>query len=318
MLIGKRLSAVLPAGTTSAGNALQSMSRNSSARLPPEGKTSSRTCEPERSLVNVDHQDDGRDRGRLVILLSDRAIFNFDSTKRTRRRLSQEPPAMRTDRTGLVLIEEAVQLLRTAPVTVFALYCGGTVPFLLALFSFCAEMSYSRDAGAKCTASAVIVALAYCWMKGLEVFCCRNSFALTQATSTDGGNQKRCCRSGAGRSLSSRSAFSLSRLLGYYFFLSLMYLHFSKTLRSLAAPDEKTYERVGNLRVSGPPKITPYTVSCLYSGSCRVSRPLRRHLFHPIHSQDPARYRGFSNTKLYLDLLAGLNNRPGSRRSFYH
>ena len=80
---------------------------------------------------------------------------------------------MRTDRTGLVLIEEAVQLLRTAPVTVFALYCGGTVPFLLALFSFCTEMSYSRDAGAKCTASAVIVALAYCWMKGLEVFCCR-------------------------------------------------------------------------------------------------------------------------------------------------
>ena len=67
---------------------------------------------------------------------------------------------MRTDRTGLVLIEEAVQLLRTAPVTVFALYCGGTVPFLLALFSFCTEMSYSRAAGAKCTASAVLVALA--------------------------------------------------------------------------------------------------------------------------------------------------------------
>ena len=80
---------------------------------------------------------------------------------------------MRTDRTGLVLIEEAVQLLRTAPVTVFALYCGGTVPFLLALFSFCTEMSYSRDAGAKCTTSAVLVALAYCWMKGMEVFCCR-------------------------------------------------------------------------------------------------------------------------------------------------
>jgi hypothetical protein len=48
---------------------------------------------------------------------------------------------MRTDRTGLVLIEEAVQLLRTARVTAFALYCAGTVPFLLALFSFCAEMS---------------------------------------------------------------------------------------------------------------------------------------------------------------------------------
>jgi len=78
-----------------------------------------------------------------------------------------------TNRTGLALIEEAVQLLRSAPVTVFALYCGGTVPFLIAFFSFCAEMSYSRNAGAKCAASAVLVALAYCWMKGLEAFCCR-------------------------------------------------------------------------------------------------------------------------------------------------
>jgi hypothetical protein len=80
---------------------------------------------------------------------------------------------MRTDRTGLALIEQAVQLLRTAPVTVFALYCGGTVPFLLTLFSFCSEMSYRRDARTKCAASAMLVALAYCWMKGLEVFCCR-------------------------------------------------------------------------------------------------------------------------------------------------
>ncbi len=80
---------------------------------------------------------------------------------------------MRTNRTGLVLIEEAFQLLRTAPVTVFALYCGGAVPFLLALFNFCAEMGYRRDAGAKCAASAVLVALTYCWMKGLQVFCCR-------------------------------------------------------------------------------------------------------------------------------------------------
>jgi hypothetical protein len=80
---------------------------------------------------------------------------------------------MRAERTGLVLIEEAVHLLRTAPATVFALYCGGTIPFLLALFSFCTQMSYSRDAEAKCTASALLVATTYCWMKGLEVFSCR-------------------------------------------------------------------------------------------------------------------------------------------------
>jgi hypothetical protein len=80
---------------------------------------------------------------------------------------------MRTDRTGLALIEEAVQLLRAAPVTVYALYCGGTVPFLLTLFNFCVKMSYSRSAAAECSASAVLVALAYGWAKGLQAFCCR-------------------------------------------------------------------------------------------------------------------------------------------------
>jgi hypothetical protein len=80
---------------------------------------------------------------------------------------------MRPDRTALVLIEEAVQLLRTSPATVYALYCAGAVPFVLALFRFCAEMSYSRNAGDNCAASAVAVALTYCWMKGLQAFCCR-------------------------------------------------------------------------------------------------------------------------------------------------
>jgi hypothetical protein len=80
---------------------------------------------------------------------------------------------MKANRTGLVLIEEAVQLLRSAPVTVFALYCGGVVPFVLAFFSFSAEMSYRRDARGNCATSAVLVALAYCWMKGLQAFSCR-------------------------------------------------------------------------------------------------------------------------------------------------
>ena len=73
----------------------------------------------------------------------------------------------------LLLIEEAVQLLRTAPVTVYALYSAGTIPFLLAFFSFCAEMSYNRNAAHDCAGSAVAMALTYCWMKGLQAFCCR-------------------------------------------------------------------------------------------------------------------------------------------------
>ena len=56
---------------------------------------------------------------------------------------------------------------------VYALYCAGTVPFLLAFFSFCAEMSYNRSARNNCAASAIAMALTYGWMKGLQAFCCR-------------------------------------------------------------------------------------------------------------------------------------------------
>ena len=76
-------------------------------------------------------------------------------------------------RTPLLLIEEAIQLLRASPATVYALYSVGTVPFLLAFFNFCAEMSYDRNASNNCAASAVAMALTYCWMKGLQAFSCR-------------------------------------------------------------------------------------------------------------------------------------------------
>jgi hypothetical protein len=80
---------------------------------------------------------------------------------------------MRTDRTALILVEEAIQLLRAAPATVYALYCIGTIPFMLALFGFCAGMSYSRNARDNCALSALAVAVSYGWMKGLQAFCCR-------------------------------------------------------------------------------------------------------------------------------------------------
>jgi len=80
---------------------------------------------------------------------------------------------MKSERTALALIEQAIQLLRAAPVSVYALYTAGTVPFLLMFFDFCAEMSYSRNAAEKCAASAFAVAVSYFWMKGLQAFCCR-------------------------------------------------------------------------------------------------------------------------------------------------
>jgi hypothetical protein len=80
---------------------------------------------------------------------------------------------MKSERTALALIEEGLQLLRAAPISVYALYAAGTVPFSLALFNFCTEMSYNRNAERECAGSAFTVALAYLWMKGLQAFCCR-------------------------------------------------------------------------------------------------------------------------------------------------
>ncbi len=80
---------------------------------------------------------------------------------------------MKPDRTALALIEEAIQLLRASPAVVFALYSAGTVPFMLALFNFCAAMSYGRHAAENCASSAIVLALTYSWMKGLQAFCCR-------------------------------------------------------------------------------------------------------------------------------------------------
>jgi hypothetical protein len=84
-----------------------------------------------------------------------------------------EQRTVNVPRTPLLLIEEAIQLLRGSPATVYALYSAGTIPFLLAFFNFCAEMSYDRNARNNCAASAVAMALTYGWMKGLQAFCCR-------------------------------------------------------------------------------------------------------------------------------------------------
>jgi hypothetical protein len=80
---------------------------------------------------------------------------------------------MATERPALALIEDAIQLLRAAPMSAYALYASGTVPFLLTFFSFCASMSYSRNATEQCAPAALGVALSYCWMKGLQALSCR-------------------------------------------------------------------------------------------------------------------------------------------------
>ena len=225
---------------------------------------------------------------------------------------------MRTNRTGLVLIEEAVQLLRTAPVTVFALYCGGTVPFLLALFNFCVEMSYRRDAGAKCAASAVLVALAYCWMKGLQVFCCRE-LVRAYTGNVDNWWEPKTMLSIWSRQIAFQPLGLFVKPLAWLLLFPVTYVcSFFQNLTVLGGARRTDIRKSWELARLWPAQShTVYGLLSLLTLS-RFPRPLRRHLFHPVHSQDPARDREFSNTKLYLDLLAGLNHRPGGCCSFYH
>ncbi|HVM60812.1 MAG TPA: DUF4129 domain-containing protein [Verrucomicrobiae bacterium] len=63
------------------------------------------------------------------------------------------------------LVEEAVHLLRLCPVRVFVLYYLGSVPFILGLLYFWADMSASAFAYRHCSEAALGLSLLYLWMK---------------------------------------------------------------------------------------------------------------------------------------------------------
>src|SRR5215472_666487 len=67
--------------------------------------------------------------------------------------------------TGLDLLEEAVHLLRAAPLSVLGWYLAGAAPFVLVLLYFWTDMSWSADARRDCAIDALFVAIAFVWMK---------------------------------------------------------------------------------------------------------------------------------------------------------
>jgi hypothetical protein len=67
--------------------------------------------------------------------------------------------------TALDLLEEAVHLLRAAPLPVLGWYLIGATPFVLVLLYFWTDMSWSADARRDCAVDALFVGLAFVWMK---------------------------------------------------------------------------------------------------------------------------------------------------------
>lgn len=66
---------------------------------------------------------------------------------------------------ALEYIEEAVHVLRRAPVTLFLPYCIGTLPFLIAFLLFWNDMAYSGLARRTLPTAALSLTLLYLWMK---------------------------------------------------------------------------------------------------------------------------------------------------------
>ena len=75
-------------------------------------------------------------------------------------------PRSKQYRKGVILIlEEAVHLLRKTPLFLLSSYLIGTLPFLLGLFYFWGDMSRSADAKSYHAVASLGLALLYIWMK---------------------------------------------------------------------------------------------------------------------------------------------------------
>src|SRR2546428_13795667 len=65
---------------------------------------------------------------------------------------------------ALQLIEQAVHLLRGAPVAIFAIYYLGTLPFILGLLYFWTDMARSPFASQHLAGAALALSLLFLWM----------------------------------------------------------------------------------------------------------------------------------------------------------
>jgi hypothetical protein len=84
------------------------------------------------------------------------------------------------------LIEEAIHLLRRAPIETYAFFLVGITPFVLCFFRFCSEMSYSKFAETDLPGFASTLALSYLWMKAFQYLACRQ---LVVVYTRDSSNQ---------------------------------------------------------------------------------------------------------------------------------
>src|SRR5580765_2263887 len=93
-------------------------------------------------------------------------------------------PRQRNEKPALELIEEAVHALRQAPVSTLGLYYIGSLPFVVALLYFWAEMSRSPFAPDHIAGESLGLALLFVWMKLWQARFTRNLAAQIGGHST--------------------------------------------------------------------------------------------------------------------------------------
>lgn len=94
------------------------------------------------------------------------------------------------DKGALDLLEEATSLLRLAPAGLLASYYAGSLPFVLGLLFFWADMSRGSFARQHASDAALGMALLYLWMKGWQaVFARRLRARLSSTASSSPGSR---------------------------------------------------------------------------------------------------------------------------------
>ncbi len=98
---------------------------------------------------------------------------------------------------GIELAEEAFHLIRCAPVSVWATYAIGSVPFVLGLLFFCADMRMNAFSDDYCFEASFVLALLFVWMKTFESIYARGLMAVMQGTSEGPWTARRVARAAA-------------------------------------------------------------------------------------------------------------------------
>jgi len=110
-----------------------------------------------------------------------------------------KPSRHQQSRPALDLIEEAIHLLRTAPGGVVASYFIGTLPFILGLLYFWADMSRSPYARQHVVEAALGVTLLFVWMKFWQTVFARQLRAFAAGETPPPLTARRCYRIAIGQ-----------------------------------------------------------------------------------------------------------------------